>query len=151
MTKKEREDVIDTMKNGFDSDSEPKVGIFWYDPDAKGLFGVIKISAKDLPFNAMRKKTVSTLHKHQWHEERKIAQRYGAKLDYFDQDYTRVPRGRIFEFKNSGFKIMVGSWINDFSEAKELIVKEFNLGNVNPEWVQDEHWDIGRGWSDEFV
>ena len=138
------------MRPGFDSESAPKVGIFWYDPDIKELFGVVKVSANTLRFNAVYKKTVDTLHKHQWNEERKRALRYGG-ASYFDQDYTAVPRGRIFEYRNSGFKVFTGSWINDHPGAVNLIMAEFNLENVTVEWVQDEHWEIGRGWSEEFI
>jgi len=150
MTAKERKEVIDTMRPALDHESDPKVGIFWYDPDIKELFGVVKSPASLLQFNAVWKKTAPVLHKHQWEAERKTAQRYGG-AQFFEQDYTAVPRGRVFEYKHTGFKVFTGSWILHHPEATSLILSEFSLESVHVEWVRDEHWDIGRGWSEEFI
>ena len=59
------------------------------------------------------------------------------------------PRGRVFEFKDEGFIVFTGSWINDYPEAKDEIIYEFQLP-ADTKFVQDEHWDLGHGWSNEF-
>ena len=55
----------------------------------------------------------------------------------------------IFPTKD-GFKVMTGSWIDKYPEAKEEIIFTFDLPEQNTEFVKDSHWDIGHGWSQEF-
>jgi len=38
-----------------------------------------------------------------------------------------VPRGRVFFVKDTGFIVVVGDWINEYPDAKRLILSEFNL------------------------
>jgi len=152
MTTQERKEVIETMMPGFEAETAPKVGFFWYDADRQFLIGVMKIPAFSLQFNGNGKKTIPILHKDQWIQERKRARQFGeAATAFFNRDYTEVPRGRVFEYKNSGFKILTGSWINEHPEARQMIVSEFTLESAPVEFIQDEHRDIGRGWSDEFT
>ena len=56
----------------------------------------------------------------------------------------------MFEFQNEGFKICVGSWIDKYPEAVQMIIDVFNLPKDNTEVLKDSHWDIGHSWSDEF-
>lgn len=63
-------------------------------------------------------------------------------------DYTKYPRGRIFEIKNKGFVVCVGKWINDYPRVKRLVTDEFQLPE-NTEFIIDQHWDLGHGWSDK--
>ena len=77
-------------------------------------------------------------------------------MGVFKNDYTSIPRGRIWEKKTddgSIFQLMTGSWIRDFGQENiEALVKdEFNLQNVPFEVVADVHWDIGHGWSEEYL
>jgi hypothetical protein len=72
----------------------------------------------------------------------------GNLRSIFLSDYTKFPRGRIFQTKENQFQIMCGSWMND--HIKDLVVDEFDLQSQNVAVVVDEHWDIGHGWSDEF-
>ena len=44
---------------------------------------------------------------------------------------------------------MCGSWIND--RIVELVKDEFNLGDVPLEIKIDTHWEIGHGWSEEYL
>ena len=67
----------------------------------------------------------------------------------FSGDYKQKPRGRVFEFKDDGFKICVGDWIDKYPEAIKEIIDVFNLPE-NTEVIKDEHWNIGHGWSQEF-
>ena len=61
-----------------------------------------------------------------------------------------VPRGRVFEFKNEGFKVYTGKWIDNYPQVKDLIIEEFQLPKEDTEFRQDYHWDIGHGWINEF-
>lgn len=61
------------------------------------------------------------------------------------------PRGRVFEFKDEGFKICVGNWINDNPEAIDEIMFEFQLDKNKTKVLIDEHWDLGRGWSNDYL
>lgn len=142
--------AIEVMIDSFNEQEEPMVGPFWYDPDKKEVYGQVVALAKDRPFyysHSWNKevRTGSALHKSIWEREY-----FRHKDKRFSGDYTQRPRGRVFEFKGEGFKVFVGEWINKYPEAKEEILFEFQLPKENTEFVIDEHWDIGHGWSQEF-
>ncbi len=50
----------------------------------------------------------------------------------FNGDDKSVPRGRVFQFEKDGFVVFTGSWINDYPEAKETILFEFELNQKRP-------------------
>lgn len=138
--------AIDAMRQSFDMQGDSEVGIFWYDTENQELCGVKSTLASQLPWTHSSNwdedvRTDSRLHRTVWNRElrRKL---YG--------DYNTLPRGRVFEFKESGFVVYTGNWINDYPEAKEQILEVFNLPS-NTKFEQDIHWDIGHGWSDEFI
>ena len=141
--------AIEVMKDSMQYQNDPMVGIFWYDVDNNELFGIKSTYAEDarwynsVQFNT-KIRTERMLHKTKWQKEffRKADQRFFG-------DYTQIPRGRIFEFDSEGFKVYTGSWIDDYPHIKSMIIEEFQLPN-NTEFVQDSHWDIGHGWSDEY-
>lgn len=142
--------AIEVMINSFNEQNDPMVGPFWYDPERKEVYGHIIALAKDRPYyySPSWKKEVRTgsaLHKSIWEREY-----FRHKDKRFSGDYTLRPRGRVFEFKYEGFKVFVGEWINQYPEAKEEILFEFQLPKEKTEFVIDEHWDIGHGWSQEF-
>lgn len=142
--------AIEVMIDSFNEQEEPMVGPFWYDPDKQEIYGQVVALAKDRPFyysHSWKKevRTGSALHKSIWEREY-----FRHKDKRFSGDYTQRPRGRVFEFKNEGFKVFVGKWINKYPEAKEEILFEFQLPKDKTEFVIDEHWDIGHGWSQEF-
>lgn len=142
--------AIEAMINSFDEQNEPMVGPFWYDPDNKEIYGQVVALAKDIPYRyslLLNKeiKTGSATAKNIW--ERQCLRNKDKR---FSGDYTLRPRGRVFEFKDEGFKVFVGEWINLYPEAKEEILFEFQLPKDKTEFVIDEHWDIGHGWSQEF-
>lgn len=60
-----------------------------------------------------------------------------------------MPRGRVFEFKDKGFVVFTSDWINDYPEAKQDIIFEFQLPG-DTKFERDYHWDIGHGWSNGF-
>ena len=45
---------------------------------------------------------------------------------------------------------MVGNWIDKYPQCKDEIIYEFQLPE-DTEFVKDVHWNIGRGFSDEFL
>ena len=148
MSEKEREAVMKTMSNNFSSQDEPKVGIFWYGKDIDELFGISKIEASEIQFNMNGLKTIKTLHKSWWQKQKNKAIATGKELGIFINDYTQIPRGRIFQRKDGVFQLMCGSWIDD--HIVDLIKEEFDLKNIQLEIKIDEHWEIGHGWSEEY-
>ena len=138
----------DIMKRLNENVGKPAVGIFWYDTNDDELFGVIDTTASTLPFYESdffksNAKTTDKLHYQVWQKEfnRGRDERFKAK-------YITVPRGRVFEVEDRGFVVCVGTWINDYPSAKDLIIDEFNLPN-NTEFLVDSHWNTGHGWSDK--
>ena len=131
----------------------PSVGIFWYDPDEKRFFGVHKkeitpreveeAAEKGIPFiNYPR------LHRQIWAKEYFRAQAKHADTK-FKGDYTQVPRGRV-AWNIDKFIVLVGHWAEPIlDELTELIEREFALPYF--EFVYDEHWDMGHGWSGDMV
>ncbi|MDR0389298.1 MAG: hypothetical protein LBH73_04455 [Spirochaetaceae bacterium] len=148
MSTTEREDVIKTMSDNFDAQEDPRVGIFWYDPEDDELFGVTSSAASELSFNDRGRKTVKLLHKTWWKKQQERAKARGQLTSKFMKDYTQTPRGRIFQTEGGLFEVMCGSWINE--RIIELVKDEFNLHGVQLEVKVDEHWEIGHGWSDEY-
>ena len=129
---------------------DPYVGLFWYDIQNNELFGVYSVLAKDANyfqsdiFNGYAR-TCRPLHYALWQKgvNKNRDKRY-------QQNYTEVPRGRVFEVKDRGFVVCVGKWINDYPEAKNEILEEFQLPD-DTEFIIDSHWDLGHGWSDKHL
>ena len=152
----ETNSAIDIMSQDLENQNEGKVGPFWYDPINKELYGERPVIAKSLSWRKSDQfgseiRTGMDLHQTIWnrqyqkliHGSSSADKRFGIK------DYTKAPRGRVFEFKDSGYKIYVGDWIDNYPEAIEIIKDEFDLP-ANTEVIKDEHWNIGHGWSQEF-
>lgn len=142
--------AVEAMENSFDFQDDAYVGPFWYDPNKKEVYGYVLALASEKPFYNSKEwntavKTSNALHKTIWRKES-----IRGKDKRFSGDYTKYPKGRVFEFQNEGFKICVGSWIDKYPEAVQMIIDVFNLPKDNTEILKDSHWDIGHGWSDEF-
>jgi hypothetical protein len=141
-----RREIIDEMSQ-YLADDKAEVGIFWYDKDLDELFQVHSIPACELKEGQL---TYPKLHKTIWQKLRQKAiyhKKEGKKYDpVYLQDYTQVPRGRIF-LKNGTFTVFTGSWLTP--EIKEMIIQEFNLQESTVEFRIDIHWEIGHGWSTE--
>ena len=140
-----RQEFIDEMLQYFDEKAE--VGIFWYHPLSEELFEVHSMPASTLPKGQL---TYPKLHKTIWQKLRHSAKNKQKKGLIYDpiylEDYTMVPRGRIFFVKNK-FHVLTGSWITD--KIKKMIIKQFNLQKCNIVFTIDSHWDLGHGWSSE--
>ena len=153
-----RTDTDDPMINAFrelmaeniNHQDDPYVGIFWYDVESDDLFGVVQTPAdeaqtyKSTIFNS-NTKTCKALHYKVWERE------FHRKKDKrFFGDYTKVPRGRVFEVEDVGFVVCVGEWINDYPQARQAVLDIFQLPE-DTEFKVDYHWNLGHGWSDKFI
>ena len=66
----------------------------------------------------------------------------------FKGDYTQVPRGRV-TWNINKFIVFVGQWAKPIEvELSQMIEEEFALPYF--EFVYDEHWDLGHGWSGDM-
>lgn len=137
------------MADNAELQDDPYVGIFCYDTIRSELFGVYQVAADEAEYKDRphlfknRSKTCRLLHEKIWHRSR-----YKNNLDpRFNRDYTKVPRGRVFEVEGEGFVVCVGSWILKYPESKELILDEFDLPD-DTRFKIDSHWDLGHGWSE---
>ena len=130
----------------------PCIGIFWYDPEEHSLFGVHKkeitpqivedAAEKGIPFINYPK-----LHRQIWAKEYFKAQAQHTETK-FKGDYTQVPRGRV-AWNIDKFIVLVGHWAEPIlDELTELIEQEFSLPYF--EFIYDEHWDLGHGWSGDM-
>lgn len=111
----------DAYQNG------PEVAMFWYDPEDDELFGIRSTLAADLNWYHSNQwnediRTDKHLHKNIWQKEF-----FRGKDKRFQGDHTLVPRGRVFEFKDKGFIVFTGDWIDDYPQVKQYILDEFNL------------------------
>ncbi len=141
--------AIEVMASVLDEQDGALLGIFWWDNTSKELFGVNSSPAEDCrwytsPQFGTKVRTGRRLHQSVWKREA-----IRGRDRRFKGDYTKVPRGRVFEFADTGYVVYTGSWINDCAEAKKEILYEFQLPD-NTEFRLDSHWDIGHGWSNEF-
>ena len=87
------------------------------------------------------------LHRQVWAKEYFKAQ---AKHEdtKFKGDYTQIPRGRV-AWNIDKFIVLVGHWAEPIlDELTTLIEEEFSLPYF--EFVYDEHWDLGHGWSGDM-
>ncbi len=151
----------------------PSVGIFWYDSEDHSLFGVRKkeltpreveeAAEKGKPFinypqgghKAAIEREESEIYfdfpeREQARAELKEYFRAQAKHSKtkFKGDYTQIPRGRV-AWTIDKFIVLVGHWAEPIQEElTELIEKEFALPYF--EFVYDEHWDLGHGWSGDM-
>jgi len=150
LTDSERKAQIEDMRT-FDEEM-PSVGIFWYDQTEKNFFGVNKseitpkmveeAAEKGIPFI-----NYPHLHRQIWTKEYFRAQAKHEETK-FKGDYTQIPRGRV-AWNIDKFIVLVGHWAEPIQdELTDLIEQTFHLPYF--EFVYDEHWDLGHGWSGDF-
>lgn len=155
-TDEAHKEMMDLMRGFFDN-GKPQVGIFWYDYANNKLFGVQKDDA-DKYAETGKIGTLHKLHKTYWTKQhfRAVANNETNSIFYSENNYTLIPRGRIFVKPDMTFYVTVGEWINgqidgkeviDKDKLRELIEDEFNLTNFD--YLIDEHWNIGRVWSED--
>ena len=151
LSDQERQRQMADMKS-FD-EPMPSVGIFWYDPREKCLFGVHKKEITPREVEEAAEKGVPfinypRLHRQIWAKEYFKAQAKHVETK-FTGVYTQVPRGCV-AWNIDKFIVLVGHWAEPIlDELSELVEKEFALPYF--EFVYDEHWDLGHGWSGDMV
>ncbi len=147
LSEQEHKAQMESMK-AFD-EQMPCVGIFWFDLEDHTLFGVRKeeltprqvedAAEKGLPFI-----NYPDLHRQIWTKEYFRAQAKHEETK-FKGDYTQIPRGRV-AWNIDKFIVLVGHWAEPIQEElTQLLEEEFSLPYF--EFVYDEHWDLGHGWS----
>lgn len=125
-TKKEHEQLLDMMQTLFDSD--PYVGIFWFDEKELDLVHVTKQELRD----ARRigdKIMCSGLHEDYWLKQYRKARAKGLLESPFYGDWTMIPRGRIFyDIPTQTFVCYVGKWYKKYERIlRDLILIEFDI------------------------
>lgn len=148
-TEDEYNSVMKLMSSNRGKDSEPKVGIFWYNRANKTLFGVVSHLLSDYTkANASDGRiTCSEMHEDVW-KKAYYKQRFENNgVGPFIGAYQDKPRGRIFyNIENDVFEVAVGKWLEEFPEAYDLILKEFDLPPEKTQPKYAVHWDIGMSW-----
>lgn len=148
-TQEEYQNAIDVMQANMDTQDNPKVGIFWYQPYGNQLFGVVAVDKNSIVKPNVGGGLISCyeLHKDVWKKEFRKQKYHNNGEGPFKGDYKDKPRGCImYNPATDTYQIMVGSWINDHLEAIDVICRQFNLINQKVEVVRSIHWDIGMGW-----
>ena len=142
---------MDTMSKSRPKQRNPKVGFFWFDVGTRKLFGVHTEIADGLKaykspeFDNKLVKTSDLLHEEFWDEKVRF-----DEDPKFKGDYTKVPRGRIFQVEDN-FVITVGDWIKDYPEVIDLVIERFDLPKDKTTSQVAYHWNIGSGWSDKYI
>lgn len=141
--------VMALMAANRGKDSEPKVGLFWYNRANNSLFGVVSHRLSDYSkANASDGRiTCSEMHEDVWKKEfRKQKYQNNGQGPYVGA-YQDKPRGRVFyNVKTDTFEVAVGKWLEEFPQAYELILEEFNLPPDKTKAMYAVHWDIGMSW-----
>ena len=130
---------------------EPKVGIFWYNIAQKELFGVVahKHSDYDKPNARGGLITSSEMHEDVWKKEFHKQKYKKNGVGPFKGEYQWKTRGRVFYSPaEDQYIIAVGTWIDEHSEALDLIYEEFDLPKEKTILDKAPHWDLGQTWND---
>lgn len=128
---------------------DPKVGIFWYNPSWKELFGVVSHPVRDYTqANASDGRiTCSELHEDVWRKEYNRQKHHGDGTGPFIGAYENKPRGRVFYLIDEDrYVVMTGKWLEEHPEARQLILDEFDLPAGKTTFEYAIHWDIGHCW-----
>ena len=115
----------------------PSIGIFWYDPQDHSLFGVGKKELTPREVEEARAKGVDVIN---------------YPLSTFNSQLSTIsaqaPYGRV-AWNIDKFIVLVGHWAEPVQdELTQLIEDTFHLPYF--EFVYDEHWDLGHGWSGDM-
>lgn len=152
MGAEELDEAMRLMQSNRGKGDEPMVGIFWYSPQRKMLFGVRSHRISDYTKANARSEygsiSCSEMHEDVWKKEYHRQKYKNDGIGPYTGAYEMVPRGRIFyNPATEVFTIAVGSWIHQYPEAVPLIVDEFNLAAATYEVKTAHHWDIGQKWN----
>ena len=141
--------VMALMAANRGKDSEPKVGLFWYNRANNTLFGVVSHRLSDYArANASDGRiTCSEMHEDVWKKEyRKQKYQNNGQGPYVGA-YQDKPRGRVFyNIETDTFEVAVGKWLEEYPQAYQLVLEEFNLPPDRTKPMYAIHWDIGMSW-----
>lgn len=149
MSKEDYAQVIRLMEANRGHADDPKVGIFWYNVAWKELFGVVSHPLRDyIRANASEGRiTCSEMHEDVWKKEYNRQKFHGDGKGPFIGPYENKPRGRVFYLmEEDRFVVAVGKWLEEYPEAKALILEEFDLPPEKTTFEYAFHWDIGQRW-----
>ena len=141
--------VMALMAANRGKDTEPKVGLFWYNRANNTLFGVVSHRLSDYTkANATDGRiTCSEMHEYVWKKEfRKQKYQNNGQGPYIGA-YQDKPRGRVFyNIDTDTFEVAVGKWLEEYPQAYQLVLEEFNLPPEKTQPKYAVHWDIGMSW-----
>lgn len=132
MSEKEIQQQMDAMR-ALD-EPMPQVGIFWFDPVDHSFFGVRKQELtpkriEDFAAKGIRTIDITNLNT-------------GFKIDSIERNGQLVQ----IVWNVNKFNVVVGQWAKPIEdELYQMIEQEFALPYF--EFVYDEQWDLGHGWS----
>jgi hypothetical protein len=87
------------------------------------------------------------MHEDVWKKEFRKQKYQNNGVGPFVGAYQDKPRGRVFyNIITDTFEVAVGKWLNDFPQAYQLILEEFNLPPEQTKPLYAVHWDIGMSW-----
>ena len=144
-------EAMETMARNRGAGDEPKVGIFWYNPTRKELFGVVTHKRTDYlkPNAGGGLITCSEMQEDVWKKALRRQKYHGDGTGPFKGEYQMKPRGRVFyQPADDQYIIAVGTWIDQSTEAIEQIIDEFDLPREKTIVKKASHWDIGQTWND---
>ena len=127
----------------------PKVGIFWYSIGRNELFGVVSHPVEDYSkANASDGRiTCSELHEDVWKKEFNKQKYKGDGTGLFIGPYQDKPRGRVFyNMVDDTYEVACGKWLEEYPQAYDMVLKEFNLPPEKTTAKYAVHWDIGQSW-----
>lgn len=141
--------VMSLMSANRGKDDEPKVGIFWYNRAKNELFGVVSHKIGDYSHaNASGGRiTCSEMYEDVWKREFRKQKYHGGGDGPYVGAYQDKPRGRVFYNVNADtYEVAVGKWLEEYPQAYDLILEEFNLPKEKTSPKYAVHWDIGMSW-----
>lgn len=141
--------VMALMSANRGKDSEPKVGIFWYNRAKNELYGVVSHKVSDYSrANASDGRiTCSEMHEDIWKREYRKQKYHGDGSGPYVGAYQDKPRGRVFyNIDSDTYEVAVGKWLDEYPQAYDLILEEFNLPEDKTSPKYAIHWDIGMSW-----
>ena len=90
--------------------------------------------------------TCSEMHEDVWKKEYYRQRYHSDGKGPFIGAYQDKPRGRVFYNLDGTFEVAVGKWLEEYPEAYDLILKEFDLPPEKTSAKYAIHWDIGQSW-----
>jgi len=141
--------MIKQMEANRGHGDDPKVGIFWYNPSWNELFGVVSHPVRDYTrANASEGRiTCSEMHEDVWRKQYNKQKYHGDGKGPFIGPYENKPRGRLFySMDEDKFIVTTGHWLEEYPQAKALILEEFDLPPEKTVFQYAIHWDIGHSW-----